>query len=447
MERLRPIVTEEFGSLDHGRHLISPTNASSEEHVVKSEERVDEIEKSVDEIEVLRRALMSSMIIEVGKTEVTIVTEESGSLDDGHGLISPTSASCDVRVDESEKNVAKIEDLRRALMSSMSIEVGDTEVTIATEESGSLDDGHHLISPTSTSCDVRVDESEKNVAKIEENVDESEELQRALIIEVDDTEVTSVTEESGSGSKRLPSPKAVAPGPVLLHSTLKEPSSSQSSPNAVKCDAADADVLILSTLTELPSSQSNPTLVECDAADEDALTLSILKEPSSLQSNPAVVEYDIADEDVLNLSTMKTQIERAMNENDGDYEIVCTVSQLKEYTDAEKAKVVQEISETQAHGVLHGLADRFKISRMQDVKSTADVAYYRLHNQTKELDPATRRGKIFVHERSAELSLVLQDVKEEMHVPIVKALAKRYGLVAAEKVFKTATPSGKIGAR
>jgi hypothetical protein len=82
---------------------------------------------------------------------------------------------------------------------------------------------------------------------------------------------------------------------------------------------------------------------------------------------------------------------------------------------------------------------------MQDIKSTADVAYYRLHNQTKELDPATRRGKIFVHERSAELCHVLEDVKEEMRVPIVKALAKRFGLVATDKVFKRAHEQSKPG--
>jgi hypothetical protein len=138
MESLLPIVTEsETGSLDDGHHLISPTGTPIDAHVDESEERVNEIEKNADEIEVLERALhlMSSLMIEVGDTEVTIVDE--------------------------------IEELRRVLMSSLIIEVGGTEVTIVTEESGSLDDGHHLISPTGTLSDAHVDENDERVNEIE----------------------------------------------------------------------------------------------------------------------------------------------------------------------------------------------------------------------------------------------------------------------------------------
>jgi hypothetical protein len=132
-------------------------------------------------------------------------------------------------------------------------------------------------------------------------------------------------------SNRLTSPEALVPGPVSLHSTLREPSSSQSNPNAVVDDA-----LNLSS-----SSQSNPNVVEC-------------------------------------------------NESDGDNEIFSRVSHLNlKHGRIEYCRV---------------LADRFKISRMQNVQNTREVAYYRLHTQTKALDPATEEGKKFARERSAELA-------------------------------------------
>jgi hypothetical protein len=262
-----------------------------------------------------------------------------------------------------------------------------------------------------------VDEIEENADKIEKIGADTRESLFQTSLATADSMIKTFGMPTSTRSKRLTSPEALVPGPVLLRSTLKEPSSSKSNPNVVDCDAADEDALI---------------------------NLSTMKEPSSSQTNPTVVQYDAADEDVPNHSTTKTQIERAMIENDGDYEIVCTVSQLKEYVDAEKTKVAQEMSETQAHQVLHGLADRFKISRMQDIKNTGEVAYYCLHNQTKEMDPATGRGKIFVRERSVELCHALQDVKEEMRAPIVKALAKRYGLLATEKVFKRSNTSSQL---
>jgi hypothetical protein len=70
---------------------------------------------------------------------------------------------------------------------------------------------------------------------------------------------------------------------------------------------------------------------------------------------------------------------------------------------------------------------------MKNVQNTREVAYYRLHTQTKELDPSTEEGKKFARERSAELCRALQDVKEEMRAAIVKSLAKRHGLVAIDK--------------
>jgi hypothetical protein len=212
-------------------------------------------------------------------------------------------------------------------------------------------------------------------------------------------------------SNRLPSPAALVRAPVSLHSTLKDPSSSQ--PNRIP---VDEDVLI------------------SNSVHEDVLDLSFSKGLSSSQSNPVLLECDTADEDVLNLSATETDIGRAMKENDN--QAFFTVSQVRVYmaqVEAEKAKDIQE-SEKLAHLVMQGLANKSNISRMQHIPNTKDVDYYRLTNQTKKMVPAAANGKRFVRRRSAELSEVLTtSFKKEMVAPIVKSLAKRHGLVALQK--------------
>jgi hypothetical protein len=211
--------------------------------------------------------------------------------------------------------------------------------------------------------------------------------------------------------------RLTSPGPVPLHSNNQ---------NAVELNSADEDALNLFT----SSSQSNPNVVECDS-DENVVTnlncfgfdsanedeLNLMNESLSSRLNSNTVGFKSAYEDVV------TQIERAMNENDETK--VFTISQFKKYTAA--------MSETRAHGVLLKLADESKISRMKFVKMVPEVSYYRLHRQTKEIDPATPPGKRFVCQRSVELYDALQDVKEEMRAPIAKHLAERLGLVAMDK--------------
>jgi hypothetical protein len=92
-------------------------------------------------------------------------------------------------------------------------------------------------------------------------------------------------------SNRFTIPEALVPGPVSLHSTLKEPSALQSNPNAVEaCDSADEDALNPSS-----SSQSNPNAVECYENNGDREIFSRVSHLKESETRAHRVLYDLAD--------------------------------------------------------------------------------------------------------------------------------------------------------
>jgi hypothetical protein len=62
---------------------------------------------------------------------------------------------------------------------------------------------------------------------------------------------------------------------------------------------------------------------------------------------------------------------------------------------------------------------------MQHIKNIKDVAFYRLHNQTKETGPASTNSKNFLRLRSVEVNNVYTFSKEHMRAPVVKLMAER----------------------